>query len=62
VLERDADRRVALYQEIQRKALERSPYVIMAQEVENVASRKNVKGMIWGPSYDDNKYWKGMKE
>lgn len=61
-LERDKDKRVAMYEELQRKALATSPFVIMAQEVDVVASRKNVKGMIWGPSFDDNKYWKGTKE
>jgi peptide/nickel transport system substrate-binding protein len=61
-LERDAGKRTAMYAELQRKTLERSPFVIMAQEVEVIASRKNVKGMIWGPSFDDNRYWQGSKE
>jgi peptide/nickel transport system substrate-binding protein len=61
VLERDKDKRVAMYEEIQRLTLARSPFVIMAQEVENIAARKDVSGMIWGPSFDDNKYWKGTK-
>jgi peptide/nickel transport system substrate-binding protein len=61
-LERDAGRRTAMYAELQREMLAASPFVIMAQEVEVVASRKNVKGMIWGPSFDDNRYWKGTKE
>jgi peptide/nickel transport system substrate-binding protein len=39
-----------------------SPFVIMAQEVEVVASRKSVSGMTWGPSYDDNRYATGRKE
>jgi peptide/nickel transport system substrate-binding protein len=62
VVERDGAKRVAMYEEIQRKALAVSPYVIMAQDVEFIAARKNVKGMIWGPSFDDHKYWKGTKE
>ena len=61
-LERDAGRRTAMYAELQREMLAASPFVIMAQEVEVVASRKNVKGMIWGPSFDDNRYWRGTKE
>jgi peptide/nickel transport system substrate-binding protein len=33
----------------------------MAQKVEVIASRKNVSGMVWGPSFDDNRYWQGKK-
>ena len=36
--------------------------MIFAQEIENIAARNNVQGMIWGPSFDDNKYWQGYKE
>ena len=50
-----------MYADIQRKALEVAPFVIMAQEVEVNASRKNLHGMIWGPSFDDNRYWKASK-
>ena len=39
-----------------------SPFVIMFQDIEVIAERANVEGMIWGPSFDDNKYWKGHKE
>ena len=60
-LERDAKTRAEMYAELQRKVLEVSPFVIMAQEVEVNASRKNLHGMIWGPSFDDNKYWKASK-
>ena len=61
VLERDAGKRVATYEELQKKVLATSPFVIMAQKVEVIASRKNVSGMVWGPSFDDNKYWQGKK-
>jgi peptide/nickel transport system substrate-binding protein len=33
----------------------------MFQDIEVIAERANVEGMIWGPSFDDNKYWKGHK-
>lgn len=61
-LERDADRRAATYEGSQREHLEVSPFVIFAQEIETPAVRKEVKGLIWGPSFDDNKYWQGSKE
>ena len=62
VLERDATKRAATYEALQREHQKVSPFVIFAQEIENIAARKNVQGMIWGPSFDDNKYWQGFKE
>lgn len=62
VLERDAAKRAATYEELQREHQKVSPFVIFAQEIENIAQRANVKGMIWGPSFDDNRYWQGYKE
>ena len=62
VLERDAAKRAAMYEAIQREHQQVSPFVIIAQQIENVAERGNLQGMIWGPSFDDNKYWQGFKE
>ncbi len=62
VLERDAAKRAETYEALQREHQQVSPFVIFAQEIENIAARKNVQGMIWGPSFDDNKYWQGYKE
>lgn len=62
VLERDAAKRAATYEAIQREHQQISPFVIYAQQIENIAARSNVQGMIWGPSFDDNKYWQGFKE
>ncbi len=62
VLERDPAKRAAIYETLQREHQQISPFVIFAQEIEVVAARDNVKGMIWGPSFDDNKYWQGYKE
>ena len=28
----------------------------MFQEIEVAVLRKNIKGMVWGPSYDDNRF------
>ena len=62
VLERDAGRRAQMYQELQREHQETSPFVIMFQDIELIALRADVRGMIWGPSFDDNRYWQGRKE
>jgi peptide/nickel transport system substrate-binding protein len=61
LLEQDPERRAQIYEEIQREHQQTSPFVIMFQDIEVVAERDNVEGMIWGPSFDDNKYWKGHK-
>ena len=62
VLERDAAKRAATYEQLQREHQQISPFVIFAQETETPAMRADVKGLIWGPSFDDNKYWQGYKE
>ena len=61
-LERDPAKRAAMYEELQREHQRTSPFVIMFQDIEVIAERANVQGMIWGPSFDDNKYWRGHKE
>jgi peptide/nickel transport system substrate-binding protein len=61
VLEQDPARRAQMYEELQREHQETSPFVIMFQDIEVIAERNTVQGMIWGPSFDDNKYWKGRK-
>jgi peptide/nickel transport system substrate-binding protein len=33
----------------------------MFQDIELIALRTHIEGMIWGPSFDDNRYWKGHK-
>jgi peptide/nickel transport system substrate-binding protein len=62
VLEQDAAKRAEMYQEMQREVQETGPFVIMFQDIELIAERSNVQGMIWGPAFDDNKYWQGSKE
>ena len=62
VLEQDAAKRAEMYQEMQREVQETGPFVIMFQDIELIAERSNVHGMIWGPAFDDNKYWQGSKE
>lgn len=54
VLERDAAKRAAMYEKTQREHQKVSPFVIMFQEVEVDALRKNVEGFVIGPSFDTN--------
>ncbi|HEX6142646.1 MAG TPA: ABC transporter substrate-binding protein [Geminicoccaceae bacterium] len=61
VLESDPEKRAEMYHELQRTVLEEGPFVIMFQDIEAIAERDTVQGMIWGPSFDDNKYWQGHK-
>jgi peptide/nickel transport system substrate-binding protein len=43
-----------MYQEIQRSVLKDGPFIIMLQEIEVMALRKNVEGVVIGPSFDTN--------
>ncbi len=56
MLERDTAKRAATYLALQKESQETSPFVIMFQEIEVAVLRKNVAGMVWGPSYDDNRF------
>jgi peptide/nickel transport system substrate-binding protein len=54
--ERDAKKRAAVYEEIQREHQRTSPFVIMYQEVEVAGRRKNVDGFVIGPNFGTNFY------
>jgi peptide/nickel transport system substrate-binding protein len=56
VLERDAAKRVEIYHELQKTVMRESPFVVMFQQVEVPVERAEVKGLIWGPSFDTNLY------
>lgn len=56
VLERDPDIRAEMYLELQREHQQISPFVIMFQEIEQIASRANVEGFVLGPSFNDNSF------
>ena len=56
VLEKDAKKREAIYQKLQRDHQKNSPFVIMFQEVEVAARRAGVDGFVIGPSFDNNLY------
>lgn len=56
VLETDAAKRAAVYGDLQRQHQKVSPFVIMFQQVEVSAQRKNVDNWVIGPSSDTNFY------
>lgn len=51
-MERDMDKRIPLYTEIQRILRHESPMVVMFQQTEAVAMRANVQGWNSGPEFD----------
>lgn len=56
VLEPDAEKRAAMYVELQKESQQTSPFVIMFQQIEAIARRKNVEGFVIGPSFNDNSF------
>lgn len=56
VVEKDTKKRAEMYLELQREHQQVSPFVIMFQNIEILASRSNVKGFVLGPSFDSNFY------
>ncbi|MGF1659211.1 MAG: ABC transporter substrate-binding protein [Rubrimonas sp.] len=57
VVERDADKRAAMYQEIQRRHRDDSPFIAMFQSIDQTALRSNVEGFFTGGSTDQATYW-----
>lgn len=62
LLEKDSAKRAAMYQDIQKKFLADSPFVIIFQQVEVAGYRKNLKDFKLGPSFDTNFVWPISKE
>lgn len=62
MLEPDAAKRAEMYIEEQKEVMANGPFVVMFQQTENVALRKNVKGFIVGPSFNDNSFIGAYKE
>ncbi len=56
VLETDSAKRAATYGVLQREHQKISPFVIMFQQVEVSAQRKNIAGWVIGPTSDTNLY------
>ena len=59
VLEKDSDKRAAIYEDLQRQHQMVSPFIIMFQDTEVASLRDNVKGLVLGPSFDTN-FYKGV--
>lgn len=57
VIERDAEKRRAMYEEIQRKHRDTSPFIAMFQENNRTAMRANVKNFYTGGTTDSVTYW-----
>jgi peptide/nickel transport system substrate-binding protein len=54
ILEQDTGKRAALYEKMQKEVMDTSPFVIMFQQTEVAALRKNVNNFVLGPSFDNN--------
>ena len=54
LLERDNDKRAAMYTELQKTVLEQSPFVVLWQQTEVAGYRKNVQNYKLGLSFDTN--------
>jgi peptide/nickel transport system substrate-binding protein len=54
VLEPDASKRAEMYRELQKAVMEDSAFITMFQQIEVIASRRNVSGVVIGPSFDTN--------
>jgi peptide/nickel transport system substrate-binding protein len=61
VEERDLAKREQLYKELQKKVMDEGPFIIMFQEVKQMAARSNIKGFILGPTQDVVFYGKTSK-
>lgn len=56
VREKDAKKREATYQQIQREHQKTSPFIILFQATEVTAHTKGVEGFVIGPSFENNLY------
>ncbi|RDJ09781.1 ABC transporter substrate-binding protein [Rhizobium grahamii] len=54
LLERDGAKRAAMYEDVQKKFLANSPFVIIFQQIEVAGARKSLKDFKLGPSFDTN--------
>lgn len=54
LLEKDSAKRAAMYQDLQKKVLDTSPFIIVHQQLEVAGMRGNLKGFKLGPSFDTN--------
>lgn len=62
VQEQDTQKRKEMYDEIQRAHTDSSPFVYMFQDSRKVAMRANVKGIVLGITFSDDRYGGVTKE
>ena len=62
VLERDAEKRAAMYKELQKPVLDDGPSSSSSSRSKSLAVRKNVEGFVLGPSFDTNYVSRGQEE
>jgi peptide/nickel transport system substrate-binding protein len=61
LLERDPEKRIAAYLQIQKEVQADSPFVLAFQQTEQAAVRKDVQGLVLGPSWDTPVFWQAAK-
>lgn len=61
VREQDTDKRRAMYEELQKKHTDTSPFLYMFQQVRKVATRAEIKGLVLGQTFSDDRYWNVTK-
>ena len=61
VMERDTDARRSLYEEIQRRHRDDSPFIAMFQSIDQTGMRANVQGFYTGGAIDSATYWLATK-
>jgi peptide/nickel transport system substrate-binding protein len=61
VLEKDAEKRAAISKDLQDAVLADGPFVVFLQKIEVMASKKNVEGVVIGPSFDTNSVMQAKK-
>jgi peptide/nickel transport system substrate-binding protein len=61
VLERDAGKRKAMYEEMQAEFRKTSPFIMIYQQVETAALRSNVNNLKIGPTSDSTYMFKVTK-
>lgn len=62
VLEGDAEKRQAMYEDLQREWVKVAPFVVMFQKIEVAAQRANVQNLRLGPSFDTNFFFTASKD
>jgi peptide/nickel transport system substrate-binding protein len=62
VKEQDTDKRRAMYESIEKAQADQGPFVYMFQGIRKVAVRNNVKGVVLGFTYSDDRYGAVSKE